>query len=65
MCPFCFGSAFLMVSSVLSAGGFGALAVKKLADSLNHQKSSHQGKVVSTFSDLNKGGSYASHSDSK
>jgi hypothetical protein len=65
MCPFCFGSAFLMVSSVLSAGGFGALAVKKLAGSLESQKSSHEKEVAARFSDPNKGGSYASHSNGK
>jgi hypothetical protein len=42
MCPFCFGSVMLLtgsVVSVVSGGGFAAVAVKRFADRLENCKS--------------------------
>ncbi len=42
MCPFCFGSVLLVagsVVSVVSSGGFAAVAVKRFAERLERSKS--------------------------
>ncbi len=43
MCPFCFGSVLLLagsVTSVVSGGGFAAVAVKRFAERLENTTSS-------------------------
>jgi hypothetical protein len=42
MCPFCFGSVMLLagsVASVVSGGGFAAVAVRRFAERLENTKS--------------------------
>jgi hypothetical protein len=60
MCPFCFGSVMLLagsVVSVVSGGGFAAVAVKRFAERLESTKSS--------LNPTSQGGSVASQSNTK